>query len=109
MEMQFNAQTKAADYQQKDAERQEKARQADQKTVISLDGSLKDQVTAENKANSDNITSLGKTLVQATEKSAKSLEAAADAMVTAAKAIAAPKKRRLIRDENGRATGVEES
>jgi hypothetical protein len=108
MEMQFNAQTKAADYQQKDAERQEKARQADQKTVISLDGSLKDQVTAENKANSDNITSLGKTLVQATEKSAKSLEAAADAMVTAAKAIAAPKKRRLIRDENGRATGVEE-
>jgi hypothetical protein len=109
MEMQFNAQTKQADYQQKDADRQEKARQADQKTVVSLDGSLKDQITAENKTNSDNITNLGKTLVKAAETSAKSLEKAADAMASAAQGMtkALTAKKRLVRDANGRAVGAE--
>jgi hypothetical protein len=108
-EMQFNFQSKNAEMQQKSADRDEKARQSDQKTLVSLDGTLKDQITAENKANSDNITGLGKTLVKAAETSAKSLEKAADAMAAAAQGMtkAMTAKKRLIRDANGRATGAE--
>jgi hypothetical protein len=105
MEMQFNAQTKAADREQKDSDSQ-------RKMAISLDGSLKDQITAENKNNSNNITQLGKTLVTATEKSAQALEKASSAMAQAAdtmvKAVSAKKTKRLVRDANGRASHVVE-
>jgi hypothetical protein len=108
-EMQFNFQSKNAEMQQKSADRDEKARQSDQKTMVSLDGTLKDQITAENKTNSDNIAQLGKAMVQAVETSAKSLEKASDAMANAAQGMskALTAKKRLVRDANGRAIGAE--
>jgi hypothetical protein len=108
-EMQFNFQSKNAEMQQKSADRDEKARQSDQKTLVSLDGTLKDQITAENKTNSDNISQLGKAMVKAVETSAKSLEKASDAMANAAQGMskALTAKKRLLRDANGRAIGAE--
>jgi hypothetical protein len=108
-EMQFNFQSKNAEMQQKSADREQKDSDSQRKMAVSLDGSLKDQITAENKTNSDNITNLGKTLVKAAETSAKSLEKAADAMASAAQGMtkAMTAKKRLVRDANGRAVGSE--
>jgi hypothetical protein len=102
-EMQFNAQTK-------DADRAEKARQSDQKTVVSLDGSLSDRMNENAKQNTEQVGSLGKALVDVAKQNAVAMEKAADTFAQSAQMMskAMTAKKRLVRDpKTGRATGSE--
>jgi hypothetical protein len=100
-EMEFNAQSTAQEHG---------IRERDSERKFAIDGAVASQANKASQETTSQNENVGKALVQAAEKTAKSLEKASQSMAEVAQSVvkAATAKRTLVRDpKTGRATGSE--